>query len=251
MYTLLTFNICIYLINDCCLNSAFYFTKQGQWQNLPFPLKDQYGSNKKQNNKFTSFIMERLDSKIEMVAFGKINKLDIRGGQLAARENLIFLLNNLPESSLVRDFIEKKIDIELELLASCSDGKLTIQDSANIQNWLDVTAFNLPKSKAGTYRFLQTTNGDMYIGSTGSFYDRIASHRKKFNSKSKKNLGPLHRSQVAQQKTLLFVAHTHLLLSYTLWSIYTYTLDKIQYIQSLFGAWSLIYKIISDSIWSG
>lgn len=123
--------------------------------------------------------MERLDRNIEKVAFGQINKLDIRGGQLAARENLIFLLNNLPESSLVRDFIEKKIDIEFELLASCSDGKLTIQDSANIQNWLDVTAFNLPKSKAGTYRFLQTTNGDMYIGSTGSFYDRIASHRKK------------------------------------------------------------------------
>ena len=78
--------------------------------------------------------MERLDSKIEMVAFGKINKLDIRGGQLAARENLIFLLNNLPESSLVKDFITRKIDIEFELFCSCSDGKLTIKDSVNIQN---------------------------------------------------------------------------------------------------------------------
>lgn len=78
--------------------------------------------------------MERLDSKIEMVAFGQINKLDIRGGQLAARENLIFLLNNLPESSLVKDFITRKIEIEFELLASCSDGKLTIKDSVNIQN---------------------------------------------------------------------------------------------------------------------
>lgn len=148
--------------------------------------------------------MNSLDKNIESVAFSKINKLDIRGGHLAARNHLISLLNNLPESSLVRDFILKLVNKEFELLASCSKGKLTINNSANIQTWLDVTASNFHKTKAGTYRFLQTQNGEMYIGSTGSFYDRILSHKQKFNSKSKKGIGPLHRSQLTQQNTLLF-----------------------------------------------
>ena len=71
--------ICIYLIKECCLNSAFYFTKQLK---LSFPLKRKYGTNIKKDTKFTTLIMESLDKKIEMVAFGQINKLDIRGGQL-------------------------------------------------------------------------------------------------------------------------------------------------------------------------
>ena len=93
LYTLLTFNICIYLINDCCLNSAFYFSLSlgRKLSNLPLPLiplgredKDKNVSNIKEYNKFTSLIMERLDRNIEKVALGQINKLDIRGGQLAA-----------------------------------------------------------------------------------------------------------------------------------------------------------------------
>lgn len=69
---------------------------------------------------------------------------------------------------------------------------------------MDITPSKFQKTIAGTYRFLQAQNGEMYIGSTGSFYDRIASHRKKFNSKSKQNIGPLHRSQLTQPETLLF-----------------------------------------------
>ena len=38
-----------------------------------------------------------------MVALGQINKLDIRGGQLAARENLIFLLNEGIPFSNIKD----------------------------------------------------------------------------------------------------------------------------------------------------
>ena len=69
---------------------------------------------------------------------------------------------------------------------------------------MDITPSKFKKTIAGTYRFLQAKNGEMYIGSTGSFYVRIASHRKNFNSKSKQNIGPLHRSQLTQQETLLF-----------------------------------------------
>ena len=120
------------------------------------------------------------------------------------RRTQFFLLHNLPVSSLVRDFNLKNIYKEFELLASCSGGNLTINESSNIVNWLDIRPSKFHKTIAGTYRFLQAKNGEMYIGSTGSFYVRIASHRKNFNSKSKQNIGPLHRSQLTQQETLLF-----------------------------------------------
>ena len=51
--------------------------KQGQSQS-------KYGTNLTKDTKFTTLIVESLDKKIKMVAFGQINKLDIRGGQLAA-----------------------------------------------------------------------------------------------------------------------------------------------------------------------
>lgn len=44
----------------------------------------------------------------------------------------------------------------------------------------------------------------MYIGSTGNFYYRLTSHKRKFKSKSKVGVGPLHRGQLNKQKTLLF-----------------------------------------------
>lgn len=101
------------------------------------------------DNKFTSFILAKMDKNIELVAFSEINKSDIRGGQLESRKNLIWLLNNLPESSLVKAFILKLISKEFKLLASCSNGKLTVRVSSNIQNWLDVSASNFPKTIAG------------------------------------------------------------------------------------------------------
>ena len=51
--------------------------KQGQSQS-------KYGTNLTKDTKFTTLIVESLDKKIKMVAFGQINKLDIRGCQLAA-----------------------------------------------------------------------------------------------------------------------------------------------------------------------
>ena len=65
----------------------------------------------KNENKFTKLIMEKLDNNIALVAQGEINKLDVRGGQLGARENLIYLLNNLTETSIIREFILKHINI--------------------------------------------------------------------------------------------------------------------------------------------
>lgn len=78
---------------------------------------------------------------------------------MAARDNLITTLNNLPESSIVRDFILKNIDIGFELLANYSNGKLTINYSSNIQPWLNVKASNFSSTTGGTYRFLQTSDG--------------------------------------------------------------------------------------------
>ena len=45
--------------------------KQGKSQS-------KYGTNLTKKNKFTTLIVESLDKKIKMVAFGQINKLDIR-----------------------------------------------------------------------------------------------------------------------------------------------------------------------------
>lgn len=153
--------------------------------------------------------MDKLDKKIALVAFGAINKLDVRGGQLGVRENLILTLKNLPEHSIIRDFILKNIDNKYELLAKESNGKLIIKDLSfaqagdNLQSWLKVKASQFSSCTGGTYRFLQTTNGETYIGSTGNLNERVTTHKKNFASKSKNHL-PLHRGQRNKQETLLF-----------------------------------------------
>ena len=148
--------------------------------------------------------MEKLDNNIALVAQGEINKLDVRGGQLGARENLIYLLNNLTETSIIREFILKHINIGFELLATYSNGKIIINDNSNIQPWLSVKTSKYLPTVGGTYRFLQTKDGEMYIGSTANFNERITGHKRKFNSKSKTGVGPLHRGQLNHQETLLF-----------------------------------------------
>ncbi len=160
-------------------------------------------------NKFTLLIMQKIDKKIEAVSVSSsngpsINKLDNRGGHLEARKNLIYTLNTLPDSSVVKNFILKHIDIPFELSAKFEENNLITNFLSNESFWLKIEHSKYKNLTAGTYMFFQNKDSSLYIGSTINFKERLLAHKNKFLSKSKNWTGYLHRSQADQLETLQF-----------------------------------------------
>lgn len=147
-----------------------------------------------------SYLDTNIINCIESVNGGTFNKKDSRGGHIDARNKLIYLLNNLPDKSLLWPFLIKTLP-KFENCAKKVNGELVSELS---YWWKDLTLNTLPKDFGGTYLFKQTLTNESYIGSTNCIYNRALFHQRLFKSKGKKRQFALHKSQWTKLETLTF-----------------------------------------------
>lgn len=129
-----------------------------------------------------SYLDTNIFNSLEAVKIGKFNKEDSRGGQIVARNKLIYLLNHLPDKSLLWPFLIKNLP-KFENCAKIVNGEL-VSDLSYL--WNDLNLNTLPQKLGGTYLFKQNITNESYIGSTNCLYKRALIHQRLFNSKSKK-----------------------------------------------------------------
>lgn len=162
---------------------------------------------------FTQTVMSKLDENLRNATIGdfKLNFSEDIGGQLRARNSLIFLLENLPPSSPLREFILNIVELEYLVQGKDIKNKLNIVDKSNEVKWADIEKKILNPLKreecliAGTYLFSQEITGELYIGSSINLNVRIREHLQRMVRKtSVRSLFPLYKTQRTQYDSLYF-----------------------------------------------
>lgn len=140
-------------------------------------------------------ILKIIEKNISKVLFGPMPE---NNHISKAREVLIFMISQVPESSPVYEFILNNLHKEFKLTAKVVDNKL-IPD--NPIKWKDLVLSSLPFFQGGTYMFKQLLNNTEYIGSAASFVDRMRQHKKQFLGH---DMNSLHNLEVSRLDTLEF-----------------------------------------------